>query len=139
MGVNFDKLLKPYREGGTQENPVRRSLSTIASALIYKNRLPADVVGAAILKTFIKIAERGIKFEGDGSYGSAGRELFMYIKREAVKLALIQSKEAVVSSILQNNACLRITCPLRTQEIEQLTRWNRFVRFWLKPRGLWRP
>ncbi len=71
---NFDKLLEPYREGGTKENPVTRTIGTILDWLIFKKKFPPEIVGAALLLTFIEI-KNGKVFKGDDSYGSAGNEM----------------------------------------------------------------
>ena len=138
MGIDFKELLKPYKKGGTQSNPVKRSLSTICNALIYKHRIPSDIVGAAVLEVFMEMAERGLEFKGDDSYGSPGRELFQEIRRRCIRIATDRNVSEVLNSVIKESSCLRMYCPKRTTDMVKLTRWNRFVRFMLKPRGLWR-
>ena len=81
-----------YEEGGTENQPIQRSIKTIATKLIIANKLPPDVVGAAIFKVFSHIAFNNLKFKGDGSYGSKGRELFTSIKNQAINFSLHFSK-----------------------------------------------
>jgi hypothetical protein len=76
---NFEKLLDPYREGGTVEEPVRRTMGSMVDYLINKRKYPIEIVGAAILIVFTEM-KNGRRFEGDGSYGSRGRELLTAIR-----------------------------------------------------------
>jgi len=71
---SFDLLLEPYKEGGTPNEPVERNIGTLVDWLINKKKYPEDVAGAALLTLFLDL-KRGRVFEGDGSHGSAGREL----------------------------------------------------------------
>lgn len=78
--IDFEKLLDPYREGGTPEQPVRRTMGTMLDYFLNKKKYPKDVVGAALLVVFSELRV-GRKFEGDGSYASPGRQLVSYIRR----------------------------------------------------------
>lgn len=71
---DFTELLKPYKECGTEENPIERNIGLILYWLTVKKRLPIDIAGAAIFTVFMKVMEEG-DFKGDSSYGSAGHEL----------------------------------------------------------------
>lgn len=71
---NFEKLLEPYTEGGTKNAPVKRTMGTILDWLIFKKKFPVEIVGSALLLTFVEL-KNGKVFEGNGSYGSAGDEL----------------------------------------------------------------
>jgi len=141
MGVdiklNFDELLRPYRKGGTESNPIERTLNTICNALVYKNRIPVHIVGAILLEVFVELAN-GLEFKGDGSYGSSGSELFQEIRNRCIKMATNRNQQEVIDSILSENTCLRTYCSKRTKKLEKLTRWKRFSRSILKPRGIWR-
>lgn len=76
---NFDELLKPYEAGGTEEEPVRRTMGTMVDYFINKKKYPIDVAGAAIFLTFMEMKE-GKVFKGDGTYGSPGREMVSRIR-----------------------------------------------------------
>jgi len=71
---NFEKLLEPYTEGGTETDPIKRTMGTMLDWLIFKKKFAPKIVGAALLMTFIEL-KNGKVFKGDGSYGSAGNEL----------------------------------------------------------------
>lgn len=81
QGFDFELLLEPYREGGTDFSPIRRTMGTIVDYLLYKKKYPIDIIGAAIFKVFLEL-QAGREFPGDGSYGSKGRELVTYIRME---------------------------------------------------------
>ena len=61
-------------DGGTESDPVNRTMGTLLDWLIFKKKFPPDIVGAAMLLTFIEL-KNGKVFKGDTSYGSAGNEL----------------------------------------------------------------
>lgn len=67
-------LLKPYREGGTKTNPIRRTLETMYDWLLHKKKYPLDVAGAGLFIMFHNL-RNGKVYKGDGSYGSPGREM----------------------------------------------------------------
>jgi len=71
---SFSKLLEPYVQGGTESQPVKRTIGTIMDWLINKKKYPVDVAGAGLLFLFMDL-KGGKMFEGDGSYGSPGRAL----------------------------------------------------------------
>ena len=77
--MNFDKLIEPYTDGGTEEIPVERTMGTIIDYLVNKKGYPLDTVGAAIFTVFFQM-DAGITFKGDGSYGSEGRQLVTAIR-----------------------------------------------------------
>ena len=140
MGIAFDieKLLKPYNIGGTEISPVKRTLGTISSKLLISHRFPIDIIGIAIYKVFYEMAFNGLVFEGDGSYGSEGAELFSCIRAQCIDLAERQSTDAVVNAIARLAACVNEGCPRRTQKFKTNTRSERVKIFLLKPRGPWR-
>lgn len=76
---DFEKLIEPYREGGTPQHPVRRTWGTVIDWLVNKRKFPPDIVGAGIFLVWMKIKRDG-PFEGDGSYGSAGNEFVQSIR-----------------------------------------------------------
>ena len=135
---NIDKLLEPYKKGGTETSPVKRSLSTIASKLIVGNNLPPEIVGAAIFKVFQKMAHEGLEFKGDGTYGSKGRELFSCIRAQAIDMVEKKSVDDVVRQIQNMTACVVKDCPMRTTVLKKKSKWERIKLFLLKPRGFWR-
>ena len=137
--IEFDveKLLKPYQEGGTEQSPVKRSLKTIATSLMYKNKIPVEVVGAAIFKVFDRMANNNLEFKGDGSYGSRGRELFSCIKAQCLDILEQQSVNNVKKTIMEMTSCTR-HCEKRTRELRKLIRCDKVVLFLNKPRGYWK-
>ena len=135
---NIDKLLKPYEEGGTEASPVKRSLSTISSKLIVGNNLPAEIVGAAIFKVFQQMAHNGLKFEGDGSYGSKGRDLFSCIRAQAIDMVQKKSVDDVIRTIQNKTTCVVKNCPMRSVVLKKKSKWQRIKLFLLKPHGLWK-
>ena len=136
--LNFEKLLKPYKEGGTEQSPVERTIGTIASKLIVANRLSPEIVGAAILKVFTKMAHEGLEFKGNGKYGSKGKELYSCIKAQAVHMVQERHHEDVLAVVSKSVACVHRKCPKRSKKLVKQTRWHRFVSFMLRPRGVWR-
>lgn len=95
---DFEKLLDPYREGGTQNQPVRRTMGTIIDFLVNKKKYPVDVVGAAILIVFTELFN-GKQFSGDGTFGSMGRELVTYIRMTCDKLLQKKKQDEVFAAI----------------------------------------
>ena len=95
---SFDKLLEPYIEGGQQDQPVKRSIGTIFDYLINKKKYPLDVAGAALLIVFNELFE-GKSFEGDGTYGSKGRELVTYIRIKCDEISQNKLKSQVFENI----------------------------------------
>lgn len=83
---DFEKLLDPYREGGTETTPVRRTMGTIVDWLANKKKYPIEIVGAAILLAFMDL-RNGKRFDGDGSYGSKGNDFVQSIRAICDKLA----------------------------------------------------
>ena len=138
MELNFNKLLEPYREGGTKESPVIRTLETITSKLITAHKFPPDIVGAALLKVFYEMANNGLIFKGNGSYGSKGAELFSCIKAQCIDTTARKATQEVRNQITEKLICCRADCRKRTNTFKALSKWNRFMKFMLKPRGLWR-
>lgn len=75
---DIEELIKPYRDGGTQEHPVERSSGTILDWLINKKKFPPEIAGAGLLSVLMEM-KRGKRFLGDKSYGSKGREFIFYV------------------------------------------------------------
>ena len=96
---NFEKLLEPYSEGGQQHRPVKRTIGIILDWLINKKKYPIEVVGAAILVVFWELHKTGKSFAGDGTYGSKGRELDLYIRKTCDKLLENKLQDKVFASI----------------------------------------
>jgi len=137
--LNFAKLIKPYREGGTEQGKVVRTLETISAKLLVAYKFKPEVVGGAIFKVFYEMAYNGLEFKGDGTYGSKGAELFSCIKAQCVDITMRESAETIVKEIMELTACVVKDCPVRTKELVQLTKRERFNRWMGKPRGpLWR-
>lgn len=83
--MNFKDILKPYEEGGTESNPVKRTMGTITDYLLNKKQYPLDIVGGAIFLVFTWL-NAGNLFKGDGSYGSKGSELVTSIRLKCDEL-----------------------------------------------------
>jgi len=77
--MDFDRLLKPYHDGGTKEKRVKRTIGTIVDYLLNKKQYPLEIIGGAIFLVFNWL-NAGNKFKGDGTYGSRGRELVTAIR-----------------------------------------------------------
>ena len=136
---NLDRLLIPYEQGGTQNSPVKRTIGTIATKLIISNKIPPEIVGAAIFKVFSEMVNNDLTFEGDGSFGSPGRELFCCIKAQAIDLTTKEKTQTVINEIYKKAVCANMECPMRTLMLSKKTRWESILAFLLKPRGfLWR-
>lgn len=139
MGIkrmDFKKLLEPYKDGGTEQHPVERTIDTIAGKLIIANKIPPNIVGAAVFQTFWELSN-GLEFKGSEKYGSAGNGLFHYIRNKCVELGQEEAREKVYAYIREVAACTNKHCPKRNRELTKLTRWQRFKKFMLRPRGVW--
>jgi len=95
--MNFNELLKPYKEGGTAEIPIERTMGTIVDYLLHKKGYPLDVVGAAIFTIFFEMSV-GREYKGDNSYGSKGRELVTTIRMKCDEYS--QEKFMAVSNAI---------------------------------------
>lgn len=138
MDVKFDieKLLDPYKHGGTADAPVKRTLGTIASKLIYAHKFSPAIVGQAVFAAFWEIANADVNFKGDGTYGSQGRELFGFIRDKCTALAREESARSAVAAIIKQAVCLNRDCPMRTKVMAKRTRWQRFKYAVQRPRRL---
>lgn len=138
MGVNFniDKLLEPYSQAGTEKNPRKLTLEDISGELINRFRIPHDVAGAAIWRTFKKLSKGTIRFEGDGSFDGKARQLIMYIRADAAKAMSSMAKQEVVRRIAKKTACMNLMCACRTGVLKRKTRLSRFMDFLMRPRRL---
>lgn len=103
---SFETLLDPYREGGTQDEPVRRTMGTIVDYFLNKKKYPVDILGAAILLVFSDLYN-GRTFDGDGSYGSKGRELITAIRVKCDSL-LHDSQQKQMYQFLAENVFTQI-------------------------------
>ena len=138
LEFNINELLKPYKEGGTANEPIERSLETISNALINRYKYPEYVVALAIWKIFYSIANEGLDFKGDDSYGSKGRELFSAIKAQCVQMLKEDAVKIVKATLTEKTICFRFDCPKRTTlKFEELSKWGKIVNFISKPRCLW--
>jgi hypothetical protein len=95
---DFEKLLEPYREGGTKSDPVRRTWGTVIDWLVNKRKFPPDIVGAAIFLVWMKIKRDG-HFKGDDSYGSAGNEFVQTIRIMCASLMQQQMSKKIFSGM----------------------------------------
>jgi len=138
LNLNVQRLLEPYQEGGTKDKPVVRTLDTITSALVGKYKFPPHIVAMETWRIFYMMANEGLVFNGDGSYGSKGRELFSCIKAQCSNSVKKKNIESVKQAIENVMICTNIDCKQRTTKLYALTKKQRFIKFLLKPRGLWR-
>lgn len=102
---NFEKLMDPYREGGSQTRPVKRTMGILVDWLVNKKKYPIDVAGAAILIVFTEMF-KGREFAGDGTYGSKARELDTVIRMTCDKLLQNKLKNKVFASIASSRMAL---------------------------------
>lgn len=140
MGVNefnIDHLIRPYREAGIESSKVERTLETISTGLMIKHKIPAHIAGAAIYKVFYKMAFEELKFEGDGTFGSKGRELFSCILAQAVDMVQKESAQAVIYEIFMTASCVEKDCPRRTRAFPSPSKWSKFKRWMVRSRGMW--
>ena len=123
--LNFDTLLEPYREGGTPEHPVRRTVGSIVDYLLNKRKYPKEVVGASLLAVFLEL-KAGRSFPGDGTYGSPGRDLVTYIRHNCDRInqeRLTTEATAFADSLLSALDKLR----------KPPTLWQRVVAWFKRP------
>ncbi len=139
MGIRFDidQLIEPYKEGGSEHSPQERSISTIANKLIVSYRLPPSTVGAAIFKIFSEMAFNGLVFEGDGTFGSRGRQLFSCIKDHAVYATKEDNVDKVLQEIKKMSICLDVNCKKRAETFTVRNRRGKIKYFLFKARGWW--
>jgi len=83
--IDFNVLMKPYEEGGTFEQPVKRTWGTMLSWLINRHKIPVESVAAAILLVALEL-KSGQEFEGNNTHGSKGDELAQYIRNTAIEI-----------------------------------------------------
>ena len=82
---DFEALIEPYREGGTQALPVRRTWGTVVRWLLDKHKFEPIVAGAAIMLVCLEM-KSGKVFQGNGTYGSSGDQFVQYIRRLCLSL-----------------------------------------------------
>lgn len=134
MGIEPDikSLLKPYEDVGTKENPIKLTLESISFELTNRFKYQSDIVGAAIWTTFHKMLHEGLTFPN-------GRELVLYMKRQCLEITKNKTKEIIKNHLIEKTTCMKLKCPFRSGELKILSRWNRFILFLFKPRGIfWR-
>ena len=78
---DIESVLEPYKEGGTEQQPIERSSGTILDWLINKKKFPSDIAGAGLISTLMELRS-GKSFQGDGTHGSKGHELVHYIAQK---------------------------------------------------------
>jgi len=84
--LDFEQLLEPYREGGADEqHMVRRTWGTLVMWLTKKLGFDVEVAGAGILILALEL-HKGLKFEGDGSWGSRGHQLCQYLRQVCLRI-----------------------------------------------------
>lgn len=83
--MDFEKLLRPYKEGGRQGNPTERTMETMIDYLLNKKQFSMEIAGGGVFLIFAWLNKGGV-FKGDGSYGSAGREMISSIVAKCSEL-----------------------------------------------------
>ena len=138
MGIilNINEILKPYGESGKAGGEAR-SLDSMLNALVNRYNIPSVIAVDAMMIVMFELAN-GKKFKGDGSYGSKGRELFLYIKALCREMLKEKTKQTFNEMVIQPTTCLRMDCNYRTGKLKKLSRFKRFLKFLLKPRGITR-
>ena len=131
--LSFDKLIEPYKDGGTEKGPVDVTIGNICSKLMVQYRIPADIVGVALYKVMYEIANNDLVFEGNGKYGSKGAELFSCIKAQCVDMVEKQSSQSALDVILSRVTCFR-ECRHRLKTLPLRTKWQRFKDFFNEPK-----
>ena len=136
MGIilNINELLKPYGESGKAGGEAR-SLDSMLNALVNRYKVPPEIAGDAIMRVMFELAN-GKEFKGDGSYGSKGRALFLYIRALCRELIKDKTTGSFNEMVIQPTTCLRMDCNYRTEKLKKLSRFRRVLKFFLKPRGL---
>lgn len=79
---DFEKLMTPYKDGGSEDKPIERTMGMIVDWLVNRKKYSVEIAGGAILLTFMRIMKEG-HFKGDGTFGSAGDELDQNIRQAA--------------------------------------------------------
>ena len=131
--IGFDKLIKPYRDGGTLKSPVDVTIGNITSKLMVQYRIPPEIVGIAVYKVMDNIANKGLAFHGDGEYGSKGAELFSCIKAQCVALTEQKTSELAMNNVMATTSCLR-QCRYRKKDMPLTTKWQRAKDFFNEPK-----
>lgn len=114
---DFDEIIKPYHSAGTKSNPIKMTMEGLSGALVNTNKIPADIAGAVIFQTCYDIANNGLDFKGNGTYGSKWSEFFNHIRSECIKLQNIGSSRQIALNILESKACIVPKCPSRTKKV----------------------
>ena len=130
---NFNNILRPCRAGGTKDNPKRRTLETIVGALVVRYNFTPEQAGAAILKVFHAIADKGLVFKGDGTYGSEGREFFSCIRAQAQRIKEQEAMDQVKLELANQLHCFRLSCSKRTHGMVKNEKLSRFIFAITKP------
>lgn len=126
MGLNsFDKLIEPYKQGGTEKGPVDVTIGNICSKLMVNYRIPPEIVGSALYNVFNAIANKGLVFKGNRKWGSKGAELFSCIKAQCVDMTEKKSAQDAINAIMATTSCMR-NCPVRSKVLVKTSRWQRF-------------
>lgn len=76
--LSLENMIKPYEEGGTEGNPITRTLGGIFYWLTVTKKIPQEIAGGAIFLVFLKLLQEG-PFKGNSTYGSAGNDLDLAI------------------------------------------------------------
>lgn len=97
---DFEGMIEPYRDGGTQGNKVVRTWGIVIDWLHVKKRYPVEIIGQAILIVMQRIKQHG-HFNGDGTYGSAGNEFVEALRSTCDALMRAQMKKDVLGAIGQ--------------------------------------
>jgi len=128
--MDFQRLLVPYAQGGTERDPVERTMGTITDYFINKKGYPIDIVGAAIFTIFLWL-DAGNEFKGDKSYGSKGRELVTSIRMKCDELAQLKL-ESLTYQIFIEQFGIGLARYLNATIPQRIAMWFRreFTMYW---------
>ncbi len=128
--MDFHRLLIPYNKGGTERDPVERTMGTITDYFLNKKKYPIDIVGAAIFMVFMWLNAGG-KFFGNNSYGSPGRELVTAIRIKCDELVRLKYASVTYQIFIEQYAA-DLACYLRPTLKHKFIRWLKyhFLEIW---------
>ena len=121
---DFEKLLEPYRQGGTEKTPVRRTMGTLIDWLVNKKKYPVEVAGGALLIVFTELY-KWKAFKGDGTWGSAGNELAQYIRLACDNLLQKQMQDKVYAAIAGGRMAMINEFIQREVTLKTYPRWRK--------------
>jgi hypothetical protein len=117
----FERLIRPYKQGGTENHQVVRTVGVQVDWLVNKRSYPLDIVGGALLVVYTKLYHNQIKFLGDGTWGSKGHQLDQY---------LLKTCEELYQKRLQSELGTALMERLLVDQVAKLIQLTLPQRFW---------